>query len=144
MIIGDRIREFRIAKRLSQQDLQDRTGLLRGYLSRVENGHTIPSLQTLEKFAGALEIPLYQLFYDSDKATAPPELAGQHSSKEIPWGASGKDAHHFAALRRHLGLMSEANRLLFLSVAQKISLRRARAAKLSATKQPVQKSPEKS
>jgi transcriptional regulator with XRE-family HTH domain len=140
MIIGDRIREFRIAKRLSQKDMQDRTGLLRGYLSRVENGHTIPSIETLEKFAGALEIPLYQLFYDSDKAPALPGLAGQRSTKEIPWGSSGKDAHYLTALRRHLGRMGEANRLLFLSVAQKISMRRKRASKLSAPKQSVQKS----
>ena len=144
MIIGDRIREFRIAKRLSQKDMQDRTGLLRGYLSRVENGHTIPSIETLEKFAGALEIPLYQLFYDSDKASAPPGLAAQYSTKEIPWGSSGKDAHYLSALRRYLGRMTEANRLLFLSLAQKITIRAKYASKSSATRQPVQKSPEES
>jgi transcriptional regulator with XRE-family HTH domain len=140
MIIGDRIREFRIAKRLSQKDMQDRTGLLRGYLSRVENGHTIPSIETLEKFAGALEIPLYQLFYDSANATTVPDLPGQRLPKEILWGSSGKDAHYLSALRRHLGLMGEANRLLFLSVAQKIGMRRKRASKLTAQEQSVQTS----
>ena len=129
MIIGERIREFRTAKRLSQKDMQERTGLLRGYLSRVENGHTIPSIQTLEKFAGALEVPLYQLFYDSDKPSALPDLLGQRSPKEIVWGTSGKDAHYLAKLRRHLSRMDEHDRLLVLSVAERILMNRRRASK---------------
>jgi len=71
MIIGDRLREMREAKQLSQGDIEKRTGLLRCYISRVENGHTVPALETLEKFARALEIPMYQMFYDGDE---PPKL----------------------------------------------------------------------
>jgi len=143
MIIGERIREFREARRISQQDMQDRTGLLRGYLSRVENGHTIPSLGTLEKFARALEVPLYQLFHDSNKPPALPELAGRRATKEIAWGSSGKDAHYLNKFRLHLSRMDEDDRSLLLSVAQKISLRRSSASKLAGLKQPVRKSPEK-
>jgi transcriptional regulator with XRE-family HTH domain len=67
MIIGDRLRAFREEKKLSQGDIEQRTGLFRCYTSRVENGHTVPSIETLEKYARALEIPLYQLFYDGDE-----------------------------------------------------------------------------
>jgi transcriptional regulator with XRE-family HTH domain len=63
VFLADRLRQFREAKNLSQGDIEERTGLLRCYISRVENGHTVPALETLEKFARALEIPLYQLFY---------------------------------------------------------------------------------
>ncbi len=47
MIIGDRLRELREAKNLSQEDIEKRTGLLRCYISRVENGHTVPAIETL-------------------------------------------------------------------------------------------------
>ncbi len=57
MIISERLRELREAKQLSQGDIEKRTGLLRCYLSRVENGHTIPAIETLEKMARALEVP---------------------------------------------------------------------------------------
>ena len=63
-MINERLRELREAKNLSQGDIEKRTGLFRCYTSRVENGHTIPSLQTLEKYAGALGVPLYALFHD--------------------------------------------------------------------------------
>ena len=67
MVIGNRIRALREANRLSQGDIQKRIGLLRPYLSRIENSHTIPALETLEKLARALEIPLYQLFYEREE-----------------------------------------------------------------------------
>jgi len=62
MIVGDRLRELREVKNLSQGIIEQRTGLLRCYISRVENGHTVPSIETLEKLARALEVPMYQLF----------------------------------------------------------------------------------
>ena len=71
MIIGDRLRVLREERQLSQGDIEKRTGLLRCYISRVENGHTVPAIETLEKMARALEVPMYQLFYDVEK---PPEL----------------------------------------------------------------------
>ena len=64
MVIGARIRQLRESKSLSQGDIEKRTGLLRCYLSRVENGHTVPSIETIEKLAGAFEIPLYRFFYE--------------------------------------------------------------------------------
>jgi transcriptional regulator with XRE-family HTH domain len=67
MIIGDRLREMREEKKLSQGDIEKRTGLLRCYISRVENAHTVPAIETLEKWARALEVPLYQLFYEGEE-----------------------------------------------------------------------------
>jgi transcriptional regulator with XRE-family HTH domain len=51
--IGATIRGYRLQRGMSQGDIEKRTGLLRCYLSRVENGHTVPSLETLQKIAGA-------------------------------------------------------------------------------------------
>ncbi len=73
MLIGDRIRAIRETKNLSQGDIEQRCGLLRAYISRVENGHTVPPVETLERLARALEAPLYQLFYEGEE---PPELPG--------------------------------------------------------------------
>ncbi len=64
MYIADRLRQLREAKKLSQADIEKRTGLVRPYISRIENGHTVPAIETLEKMARALEVPMYQLFYD--------------------------------------------------------------------------------
>lgn len=72
MIVGDRLRQIRELKNFSQGDVEKRTGLLRCYVSRVENGHTIPSIETLEKMAKAFEVPLYQLFYEGEGK--PPNL----------------------------------------------------------------------
>jgi DNA-binding XRE family transcriptional regulator len=66
VIIGERLRALREEKQLSQGDIEKKTGLLRCYVSRVENGHTVPAVETLEKFARALEVPMYQLFYDGE------------------------------------------------------------------------------
>jgi transcriptional regulator with XRE-family HTH domain len=63
MDIGARLHELRLAKGFSQGDIERRTGLLRCYVSGIEHGHSIPSLQTLEKWARALDVELYQLFF---------------------------------------------------------------------------------
>ena len=75
MEIGERLRELRQAKGLSQGDIEERTGLVRCFLSRLECGHGIPSLGTLEKIAEALDLELYQIFYSGE----PKRLARQAS-----------------------------------------------------------------
>lgn len=77
MIIGDRLRALREEKKFSQGDIERRTGLLRCYISRVENGHTVPALETLEKMARALEVPLYRLVYEGEKPPQPPKPGGR-------------------------------------------------------------------
>jgi transcriptional regulator with XRE-family HTH domain len=71
MNIGKRLFELRTAKNLSQGDIEKRTGLLRCYMSRVENGHTVPNLETLGKLAKALEVELYQLFFEGEGKPKP-------------------------------------------------------------------------
>src|SRR5437588_11394681 len=103
MIIGDRLREMREAKKLSQGDIEKRTGLLRCYISRVENGHTVPAVETLEKLARAFEVPLYQVFYEGDQPPELPSLLKQRSAEKDACGSSGRDARFLSKLRRLLG-----------------------------------------
>src|SRR5258708_25631814 len=121
MIIGDRLRAMREEKKLSQGDIEKRTGLLRCSISRVENGHTVPAIATLEKLARALEVPLYQLFYDGEEPPKLPNLPRRKSSEDIAWGSSGKDGRFLNKLRRLLAKTEEADRKLLLHMAQKMS-----------------------
>jgi transcriptional regulator with XRE-family HTH domain len=121
MIIGDRLRSVREEKKLSQGDIEKRTGLLRCYISRVENGHTVPAIETLEKMARALEVPLYQLFYDGEEPPPLANLPKRRTAGDIAWGSSGKDARLFNQLRRQLSRMDEGDRRLLLFMAQKMS-----------------------
>jgi len=123
MIIGDRLRALREEKKLSQGDIEKRTGLLRCYISRVENGHTVPAIETLEKMARSLEVPLYQLFYDGEEPPKLPNLPKYKSSDENVWGSSGKDARFLSKLRRLLGKSDEQHRKLILLMAQKMANR---------------------
>jgi transcriptional regulator with XRE-family HTH domain len=122
MMIGDRLRALREEKKLSQGDIQNRTGLFRSYVSRVENGHAIPAIETIEKFARALEVPMYQLFYDGEQ---PPQLSNplQRKSSDNAWGSTGKDVRFLNKLRRLLGKSHERDRKLVLLMAQKLARR---------------------
>jgi len=123
MIIGDRLRALREEKRLSQGDIEKRTGLLRCYISRVENGHTVPAIETLEKMARALEVPLYQLFYDGEEAPELPNLPKRRTAEEIAWGSTGKEARILTMFSRLLGRIDEGDRRLLLYMAQKMANR---------------------
>src|ERR1700734_2710599 len=100
MLLANRLRTLRAEKQLSQGDIQQRTGLLRCYISRVENGHTVPSIDTLEKMARALEVPMYQLFYEGEKRPKLPNLPKGKTGDDIAWGDSGKDAKMLGQFRR--------------------------------------------
>ena len=123
MIIGDRLRVLREDKKLSQGDIEKRTGLLRCYISRVENGHTVPAIETLEKLARALEVPLYQLFYDGEEPPQLPNLPKRRSSDDIAWGSAGKEARYLNKLRRLLSKADDEDRKLILYMAQKVAHR---------------------
>ena len=123
MIIGDRLRALREEKKLSQGDIEKRTGLLRCYISRVENGHTVPAIETLEKMARAFEVPMYELFYDGEEPPKMPNLPKRRSADDIAWGSSGKDARFLSKLRRLLGKSDEEHRKLILLMAQKMAHR---------------------
>lgn len=127
MIIGDRLRELREQKQLSQGDIEKRTGLLRCYISRVENGHTVPAIETLEKLARAMEVPLYQLFYDGEEPPKVPNLPKRKTADDIAWGNSGKDARLLGQFRRLLGKTDEKNQRILLYMAQKMARSRTKA-----------------
>ena len=125
MDIGHRLTSLREEKKLSQGDIEKRTGLLRCYVSRVENGHTVLAVETLEKFARALEVPLYQLMYDGQE---PPKLPTKTNGHKAPeWGDVGKDARFLKKLSRFLATMSEADRRLLLSFAENVTRKQKRA-----------------
>jgi transcriptional regulator with XRE-family HTH domain len=94
MVRGDRLRELREQKNLSQGDIEKRTGLVRCYISRVENEHTVPAVATLERLARAFDVPMYQLFYSTKAmpAQAADLLTRKSSDETAAWGSSGKDA----------------------------------------------------
>src|SRR3990172_5332039 len=123
MDIGQRLRDLRESPQFSQGDIEKRTGLLRCYISRVENGHTVPSIETLEKCAKALEVPLYQLFYDGEEPPELPNLPKRKTADEIAWGHSGKEARFLNKFRRLMGRIDEGDRRLLLYMAQKMANR---------------------
>jgi transcriptional regulator with XRE-family HTH domain len=108
--IGITIREYRLQKGLSQGDIEKRTGLLRCYLSRVENGHTVPSLDTLQKIAGALDLQLSQFFAD--------ELVGREMSG---LNLSSDEIRFLTQVQRYSAQLSESDRRLLLAMVKKFA-----------------------
>ena len=123
MVIGDRLKALRESKGMSQGDIEKRTGLLRVYISRVENGHTVPAIETLERFARAMEVPMYQLFYDGEE---PPKPNILESRVATVWGSSGRDARTLHRFRSLLSQADESDVKLLLFMAQKMSRKRKR------------------
>ena len=120
MVIGDRLKELRARKKMTQGDIEKRTGLLRCYISRVENGATVPSVSTLEKLAQALEVPLYRLFHEGK-----PKAMKLAKSKE--WGRAGKEAGMLGDFRKILRRVSEEDQKLLLFIAQRMYQKTERA-----------------
>ena len=118
MVIGEKLKALRERQKLSQGDIEKRTGLLRCYISRVENGHTVPSIDTLEKLARALAVPMYRLFTDDARVKKP----------KIPASKSGntRNKGQEAELRSFTKLLSRMNdndRGLLLHMASKMANR---------------------
>ena len=110
MKIGTIIRDFRLQRGLSQGDIEKRTGLLRCYLSRVENGHTIPSLETLTKIAGAFDVPLAQFFADTA------------SQRELPTPKISDDELRFLTqIRRYSSGLNDSDKKLLLAMVKKFA-----------------------
>ena len=108
--IGTTIRGYRLPKGMSQGDIEKRTGLLRCYLSRVENGHTVPSLETLQKIAYALDIQLAQFF--SDEAVSREMSSLRLSEDEIRF---------LTQIQRYASRLSENDRKLLLAMVRKFA-----------------------
>src|SRR5438105_7907145 len=121
MLIGQKLTEIREAKKMRQVEISEATGLVQPYVSRVENGHTIPGVETLEKWASALKIPLYQILYDGEEPPKPLKLSS-NNSQEL-WGNSGRDSHDLKRLRQYLSKMNDDERDLLLSLAGRMASR---------------------
>ena len=121
MIVGNRLREIRILKNLSQGEIERRTGLLRCYTSRVENGHTVPSVKTLQKYALALEVPMYQLFHGGEEPILVKQILSDKHGSEHELRAEDRLLRSFA---RALAKMDDRNRKLFFAVAGAFANRR--------------------
>jgi transcriptional regulator with XRE-family HTH domain len=117
MVIGERLKHLRESKKMCQGDVEHKTGLLRCYISRVENGHTVPAIETLEKMARAMDIPLYKLFCEDDEKPRVLKLTDTESG----WGGGGKDAATLAQFRRLLRRTNEKDRKLLLFMATKMA-----------------------
>lgn len=119
MVIGEKLKTLRAQKNLSQGDIEKRTGLLRCYISRVENGHTVPSVDTLEKLARALEVPLYRLFTDEDHVKKPNIPAEAIPSR----AAISKHEREVWAFAKYFSRMRDKDRGLLIHVASKMANR---------------------
>lgn len=115
MKIGMMIRSYRLQKGMSQGDIEKRTGLLRCYLSRVENGHTVPSLDTLSKIAHALDVPLAQFFSEDSLR------------QELDTHRLNDDELRFLTqIRRYSTNLNESDRKLLLAMVKKFAATAAR------------------
>jgi len=123
--IGGKLRALRQQRGLSQGDLENASGLRRCYISRVEHGHTVPSLETLRKFAAALGVPLYQLFHEG--ADPPPTLHSTHrlslnelAHKDI---AKRAEARFFLDVKALMASMKKSERCRLLALAKRLARR---------------------
>jgi transcriptional regulator with XRE-family HTH domain len=123
MVIGDRIRALREQRGFSQGQIEKRTGLLRCYISRVENGHTVPSIDTVEKLARALEVPLYQIFWDGEEIPALANLPERMTENEVAADESPEQEQFIRRMAQLFYLLSEDDRQLLLTAAQRMAAR---------------------
>jgi transcriptional regulator with XRE-family HTH domain len=123
MEIGPRLRELREWKHLTQGDIENKTGLLRCYISRVEKGHTIPNVETLEKFARALKIPLYQLFTDRETPNVPKLLTAKRKAE---WGLDAKHHSELRIFARAFRRLDDRKQKLLMGLAQEMVTRRVK------------------
>jgi transcriptional regulator with XRE-family HTH domain len=123
MQIGQRLRILREQESLSQGDVEERTGLLRCYISRVENGHTIPSLETLERLASALEMPLYELFFAGENAPSRPAWGAKRTAQQARQAESDCQRRFLEKVRHLIGRIDQKDRKILLYMAEKLAKR---------------------
>ena len=112
--IGEVIRSYRGQRGLSQGDIERRTGLLRCYLSRVENGHTVPSLETLAKIAEAMEIALADFFpgAETPRDRDTQKMLGELSEDEIRF---------LSEIKKYSTTLSDGDKRLVLAMIRKMA-----------------------
>lgn len=110
MKIGITIRGLRMQKGFSQGDIEKKTGLLRCYLSRIENGHTVPSLDTLSKIALALDVPIAQFFAEDS-------INRQLNAQKL----GDEELRFLLQIRRYSTTLNENDRKLLLAMVKKFA-----------------------
>jgi len=110
MNIGETIRNYRLQKGMSQGDIEKRTGLLRCYLSRVENGHTVPSLDTLQKIAASLDLELSQFFAEQKVGK---DMSSLHLDEN--------EIRFLTQVQKYSSRLSENDRKLLLAMVRKFA-----------------------
>ena len=120
MLIGPRLRDIREEKNLSQDDVAKATGFVRPYISRIENGHTVPSVESLQKRAQALGMALYQILYESQDGPLKPWKLPRKVEDTL-WGNSGREVGQLDRLRRLLARMEESDRNILLAFAARVA-----------------------
>lgn len=108
--IGNTIRGYRLQKGMSQGDIEKRTGLLRCYLSRVENGHTVPSLETLQKIARALDLQLAEFFAEEIVSK---DMSSLHLKED--------EIRFLTQIQRYSANLGESDRRLLLAMVRKFA-----------------------
>jgi transcriptional regulator with XRE-family HTH domain len=102
--------------------IEKRTGMLRCYVSRVENGHTVPSIDTLVKWARALEVPVYKFFYDGQEPSTKPKRLAVGNETAL-WGTDAREWKELVLLSKALSRMDDRKRGLLLRMAQSMAQR---------------------
>ena len=123
MEIGQKLRELREEKNLSQGYIEQKTGLLRCYVSRVENGFTVPNVETLEKFALALEVPLYRFITEGERVKMPKLPT---SNLELAWEVKGNHRREIRQFAKAFSQMDDRNQTLLVRLAQKMARRHSK------------------
>jgi transcriptional regulator with XRE-family HTH domain len=116
--------KFRQVKNFSQCEIEKRTGLLPCYVSGVENGHTVPAVETIEKFARALEVAMFRLFFDGEEAPKLPKLLTHKSADDIAWSSLGRDPRLLIKFCHLFSRIEEGDLGLVLFMARKIARRK--------------------
>ena len=118
MVIGERLRWLREGRGLSQGDIEERTGLKRCYISRAENGHTVPSVETLEKMAYAFDVPLYRLFFEGEE---PPKVLAFPKPRDGSMWSRSEEASYLKEFCKLLPRINERNRSLLLQTLSRMT-----------------------
>src|SRR5579862_6248544 len=128
MGVGARLRQLREEKNLSQGDITESTGLARSYISRVEHEHTVPSIETLHRFAAALGVPLYKIFYKTEDSLVRPPRTSDRSLERLASenGAAAEEARFLLKMKEFSSKMDDSERALLLQFARKLAHNRSR------------------
>jgi transcriptional regulator with XRE-family HTH domain len=125
MVIGTKLRSLREKKGLSQGDIEKSTGLLRRYISRIENGHTTPSLEVLERFAAALDVPLHKLFLSGNGELPTPNLLRRKNSGGLAAqpGKAGEEERFLMQFKNLMAQLGDPDRDVLLTLIKKLATR---------------------